>query len=204
VREPGASGDLVAVVFAGRRVGYLSKRDAAKVAPGLAQLIPAGHVAVTGARIALHLDHHPERLKAGSQYLLESAVTEFSGVVTVATPDEWFPANHAPAGQTYRLHFEGAGSLVGTDAHQDHLRYLATAGPAPYFWATLSASATPRGRVEVDVLVDGVPIGKLGPTLTKEVGHLVVDRGNAGVAVVVYAHPTAGKTGLVAHLTPAR
>jgi len=94
VRETGPSGDAVAVVFAGRRVGYLSKRDAAKVAPGLAQLIPAGHVAVTGARIARHLNHHPERLRAGSQFVLEVAVPEFSGVVTVAPPDEWFPQSH--------------------------------------------------------------------------------------------------------------
>lgn len=90
VRDPRPSGDAVAVVFDGRHVGDLSRADSARIAPALALQIPEGHVAITGARISRHLDYHPERLQAGSSFVLESAVPEFEGVVTVAPPDQWF------------------------------------------------------------------------------------------------------------------
>lgn len=203
VREPGPTGDAVAVVFDGHRVGYLSKRDAAKIAPAFDRMIPAGHVAVTGARIMCHHDHHPERMQPGSQYVIEEALPEFTGVVRVAPPDEWFPTNQPPAGEQYWLELDAAAALVGTDDHQDHLGRLAGAGRAPYFWCTLNARVSPRGRIDVDVLVEGIPIGRLGPTLTKQVGQMVVDRTSEGMVVVAHAHPAKAKNGTGAYLSSA-
>lgn len=201
VRDPRPSGDAVAVVFEGRHVGDLSKADATKIAPALARQIPEGHVAVTGARICNHLNPHPERLKAGSSYVLEAAVPEFSGVVTVAPPDQWFPSNNPPPGAFHTFEVTSSGALVDTAEHKEFLSYLLTAGQSPYFWATLHPSATPRGRIYVDVMVDGRPVGRLGPTLTKQSGERLTVLACSGRAVAAYFHPTRAKGGLGGYIS---
>ncbi|GAA1595616.1 HIRAN domain-containing protein [Actinoplanes couchii] len=157
--EPTNAHDRNAVgVWAGTgQIGYLSRRDAARFAPILAELVAQGRIPHVAARVWATTDH--------------SGVTG-SVRLHLGEPHRIVPANRPP-GPPHRMMPVGAAiQVTGEERHLDTLsRWLRPEGEC-WVYATLHeiVENTPRSeRVLVEVRIDNEVVGRLTPRMSAEV-----------------------------------
>lgn len=203
VPEPDNSFDplAVAVHIDGVRVGYLSRDDAARYQPVLAQLIDASRPPTVRARIwAADYTDYPEDLDASPVHRFGAGIR-----LVLDEPHLIFPGN-PPPGRPYVLLPPGRAAQVHDTA--EHLLHLTTlVGPHGEQWAhaTLHPVVVTRPRSShtmVDVHVDGARIGCLTTKVSGDylpvvehlrnrelmaAGRVLVAGNRAAVTVKLYA-----------------